>query len=219
MRIQVGGAIAISVILVSGWNCATEKTPTIREPTSTEATERPSAMRACPPSGAADYYFPPDVDVFLHTWYSKHLRAMQEPSLSCGARRAEFAYRFLWLRTFHHPICVRIEKEGPSTTLHAVELDGSGGYAPGKLLRQIDRTLSPAEQETLMAVLKKTWYWGRPRYMVGGGLDGAEWILEGAENSQNQIMKEWSPRVSRHRDTCLFFLELAGFSIPAGETY
>jgi hypothetical protein len=220
MRTAIQDAIVVSVILTLGWNCSTEKPPVERGHLSADVIKKPlPTTREYPSSDAAAYYFPADVGAFLRKWYSQHLKAMQEPSLFCGRETAEFTYRFLWLRTFDHPICVRIEKEGSSTKLHAVELDGRGGYAPGKPLRQIDRTLSSAEQERMITALKKTWYWGTPRYIVGGGLDGAEWILEGAEDGKYQVMKETSPRVSLHRDACLVFLELAGFSIPAGEMY
>jgi hypothetical protein len=62
----------------------------------------------------AKNYFPPgaldpskaDSDNFINGWYSNHLRAMSEPILkpAQGTR----TYRFTWLRTFHHPVAVRI---------------------------------------------------------------------------------------------------------------
>src|SRR5688572_20568151 len=81
-----------------------------REPTSTATWTFAAAM---PDEG----YFPDRifdeeqrVDDLVDTWYSKHLRAMGEPSLvslsSRGPRDIE-AYRFLWLPTWGHPVAVR----------------------------------------------------------------------------------------------------------------
>jgi hypothetical protein len=212
MRIRIKIAVLLSAILISGCSCTPTKQPVTSASTS---------------ANAENYFFPrgtfdptrSDRDKFVCDWYSKHLRAMQEPSLSSGQRTADAVYRFLWLRTFDHPIAVRVEITGSVAVLHAVELDGAGGYDPGKPLRQMDRTLSAAEREKLITGLKKVWYWGTPRYMAVGGLDGAEWILEGAENGQYQIMKEWSPRMGAYHDLCLLFLEFTGFSIPPKEIY
>jgi hypothetical protein len=51
-----------------------------------------------------------DVHDFTEKWYSDHLKAMNEPSfLEFRQDRKIHSYRFLWLRTFHKPVCVRIE--------------------------------------------------------------------------------------------------------------
>src|SRR5258708_39333972 len=66
----------------------------------------------------AQQYFPPGVldsapqgqgHGTRAIWYAKHLKALHEPSLWEMAQdpKAE-AYRFLWLRSFHHPIAVRL---------------------------------------------------------------------------------------------------------------
>ena len=111
----------------------------------------PNARR----SMRGDYYFPKGaldpsrskIDGLTRDWYSQFLRAMLEPSLSCGQGSDGFAYRFLWLRSAHHPIAVRVEGSGSSLTLSAVELDGTGGHAPGEIVKRVQRALSPAERE------------------------------------------------------------------------
>src|SRR5262249_15746244 len=54
---------------------------------------------------------------FRVEWYSKHLAAMGEPSL-LELSRAD-AYRFLWLRSFHHPISARlvVRNDGTATLI------------------------------------------------------------------------------------------------------
>ena len=79
-------------------------------------------------------YFPPGIlgkghqqDEFRNQWYSKHLKALREPSL-WEASQLDFtteAYRFLYLRSFHHPISVRlVVAQDKTATLVSKETNG-----------------------------------------------------------------------------------------------
>ena len=131
-----GGFVSTRIWIVARHSClrhAPERRELCREE---ELVVRPE----CPSLDAEDYYFPKGaldpsrskVDGITRDWYSKYLRAMMEPSLSCGQGPDGFAYRFLWLRSSHHPIAVRVEKDGSSVTLNAVELDGTGEQCAGR---------------------------------------------------------------------------------------
>jgi hypothetical protein len=212
MRIRITAVILISAIVLCGWSCSTKK---------------PSFRPECPSLDAADYYFPDGsldpsrskIDAMLRDWYSQYLRAMLEPSLSCGERTGEFAYRFLWLRSFHHPICVRIEKNGSSVTLNAVELDGTGGHAPGGIAKRIQRALSPAEQDKFTTRLNRIRFWEMRKNEARFGLDGAQWILEGTENGRYQVVERWSPGPGAYRDLGLLLIEFTGITIPMLDYY
>src|SRR5215471_9631010 len=68
---------------------------------------------------------------FAAAWYSKHLAALSEPPLWKVSRQhpAVEEYRFLWLRTFHHPLSVRLTVASDSAgTLTYKETSGKGGY-------------------------------------------------------------------------------------------
>ena len=177
--------------------------------------EKPALRSQRLPSDVLKYYFPvgsldasqPDSDEFRREWYSKHLHAMEEPSLSQGRGKADVAYRFLWLRTFDHPISVRVEKSGSTVSLYTVELDGKGGYDPGRILRKTQSTLSPADLERLTATLGKPEFWQQKA--LEPGLDGAEWILESVQDGRYQVTVQWSPQSGEFRDVCLVFLDLA----------
>lgn len=62
--------------------------------------ERPAAP--APSAETTEYFIPPgvlepdrpDSDAFVRAWYSKHLRVMGEPSLSCGRTPEAEIYRF-----------------------------------------------------------------------------------------------------------------------------
>jgi hypothetical protein len=210
--IPVATIILASAILLSSAGCAAKKL---------------SFRPECPSLDAGDYYFPkgaldssrPKIDGLLRGWYSKYLRAMGEPSLSCGPRADGYAYRFLWLRSFHHPIAVRLEKVGPLITLDAVELDGTGGHAPGKIVKRTQRALSPDEESKFVAKLDQVGFWEMRRDQDRFGSDGAQWILEGVDNGQYQVVQRWSPGPGAYREACILLLDLAGFKIPPAEFY
>jgi hypothetical protein len=188
----------------------------------------PADRSQCEDGSSDQFFFPegwirdrkkrPGSDQFVRDWYSRHLRTMSEPSLSCGEPPAE-VYRFLWLRTWGHPIAVRLTGVTPGAptppTLSAVELDGAGGYEPGKIARRIDRKLTDAEWGELTSGLKAIDFWGLPTDIGEAGLDGAQWVLEGRRGRQYHVVNRWSPKTGPYRELALSLLKLAGL-LPAG---
>jgi hypothetical protein len=114
---------------------------------------------------------------------------------------------------------VRVEKNGSSVTLTAVELAGTGGQAPGEVIKRIDRALLPAEQDKLLARLNGVEFGEIGKDQNRFGMDGAQWILEGAEDGRYHVVDRWSPGPGPYRDICLVFLGLAGLAIPKAEMY
>ncbi len=153
------------------------------------------------------------MDLFVRRWYSNHLRAMSEPALSCGSGGNQDVYRFTWLRTFHHPIAVRVTHSDGGTVLEAVELGGAGGYEPGKVIRQIRKPLSPREWEALADRIEKAEFWQQPSHDAAGdsGRDGAQWIVEGRHAHTYHVVDRWSPSEGAYRALGLRFIELSGF--------
>lgn len=155
-----------------------------------------------------------DEDQFVRAWYSKHLRAMTEPSLSCGDGTGD-AFRFLWLRTWGRPIAVRLHPSGGGASMAAVELDGSGGYGPGKVSRRAERKLTDAEWTKIANDVRALNFWELPAQTNDNGLDGARWILEGRERSQYHVVQRWSPKEGPYRELCISLLKLVGW-LPTG---
>jgi hypothetical protein len=213
MTIPMCAVLVTAAFLLAGGGCASKK---------------PAALRTdCPSLDADDYYFPKGaldpsrskIDGMLRDWYSKYLRAMMEPSVSCGARSAGYAYRFLWLRCSHHPIAVRVESDGSSVTLNAVEVLGDGEHEPGKIVKRIQRALTAAEEREFLAKLQRVDFWEMPKKQDRFGAEGAEWIVEGAENGHYQVVERWSPKAGPYHDFGKFLLDLAGFTILPLELY
>lgn len=154
---------------------------------------------SCNQEGANTYFFPAGAldiegdqgpnDDFVRRWYSAHLLAMDEPSLSCGNANSDEAYRFLWLRSFHQPIAVRVTRTGSRYELVATALDGAGGYAPGRVAQRIKRELTKDEWDRVTRALQSISFWGMsanpPTEEIG--VDGAQWIIEGRSTSYHVI--------------------------------
>jgi hypothetical protein len=153
-----------------------------------------------------------DVDQLLREWFAQHLRAMVEPTLSCKDPGGE-VYRFLWLRTFDFPMAVRIAKVKGVATLSAVELDGAGGYEPGKVSRRAHRTLTAEEWEQVARKIEAIDFWNMPGQDGRYGLDGARWVLEGRRGYSYHLVNRWSPDEGAYTDLCRSLLNLAGLPI------
>jgi hypothetical protein len=185
-----------------------------------------SIRPTCPAFDSNEYYFPTGLfyskkehDDFVRNWYSKHLRVMSEPSLSCGPIKDSDDYRFTWLRSFHKPIAVRISRSKNEVYLKATELSGAGGYSPGEISRRVEKSVSEADWESVLKLLGKVDFWNLPTREERLGLDGAEWIFEGRQDGKYHIVDRWSPKDGPYHELGLLFLKLSGLSIPEKEIY
>jgi hypothetical protein len=167
-------------------------------------------------------YFP--VGVFSWECPSSELREMDEPSLwEVSQKSKREVYRFLWLRTFHQPIAVRltINPDG-SGDLVAKLMGGKGGYDTGLLASNEQSHLPPVEARSFIEKLMKADFWtlSPTRFQDSYGRDGAMWIVEGTKNGTYHVVARWSPRDGPYRDACLYLaLALARLKIPDREIY
>ena len=200
-------------------------------PVVTLQAEAPAPVSACFPglSMGTRYmgkvvYFPGGVfsgnerrDEFRVRWYTEHLAAMGEPSLYFAYDPTGESYRFLWLRSFHHPVAVRVWSSGDEHFLVVKQLDGAGGYAPGRLSVNRTRPLSKDEWDEFVRLLDGICYWQLPTEDSRLGNDGAQWILEGVKDGRYHIVDRWSPDGGDYRAACLYLLKLSGLGVnPKG---
>jgi len=181
--------------------------------------------------GEKQQYFPkgtfaegPDDGDFLAGWYSAQLRAMGEPSLSVGNPSVGLtAYRFIWLRTFHHPIVARFVLADSGTgTLRLKMTDGAGGYSPGKLTMNSTFPLGVAQTKHILSLLDQVNFWNAPTIPPDEhrGCDGSEWILEGHHAATYHAVHRWSPRTGPVRELGLYLvLDIAKLDIPKQDIY
>lgn len=187
-------------------------------------------------------YFPrgildenPHSSLIDEQWYSKHLKALQEPSLwNLSRTQKSETYRFLWLRTFHHPISVRLDANPNGTsTLTTKATTGQGGYEPGKIFLNKKRALTKEETDWALERFNEMGFWGLPAYekphetmgpdgkkSVDINLDGAQWILEGVKDGKYHVTNRWSPENGPVRTLGLMMLiDLAKLKLLYEEVY
>ena len=184
------------------------------------------------PASPQRTFFPNDVfsgyrlgNSFAVEWYSRDLKALDEPSLWELSQRDKqaVAYRFLWIRAFDNPIAVRvtISPNGAGDVVIKVS-NGAGGYGPGHPVQNESRALTTTDVADLMARIQSTDFWKIPtaESMKGVGMDGAEWVLEGVSDGNYHVVTRWSPEKGSYRKLCLFFIhDLARLKIPRSRIY
>ena len=170
-------------------------------------------------------YFPIDTaetlgfDSFVVKWYSEQLKGLGEPILF-NANIKDEVYRFTWLRTFHHPVAIRIEKHNNIYILYWKMSSGAGGYGPGKLVLDKQKAITGANWKEFMMKLKEINFWGLKATEQGRGNDGSEWVLEGKTAKDYRVVSRWTPNAtSGYYQCCNYLLELTGLSIKDNEKY
>lgn len=148
-------------------------------------------------------------------WYAKHWDAANEPSMfelsRTLAKSQRESIRFTWLRTFHAPVMVRIERTGDAAAIVAKQLSGQGGYDPGIVERTLSRSLTPDELARLNAMLKETAVFSETPKLCNLGLDGSQWIVERASADGYKFVNRWSPESGSVRVFGDFALGLTGW--------
>jgi hypothetical protein len=191
-------------------------------------TEQIDFSRAdCMNEGGDAHYYPTgllgtsrhdyDEDAVIRRWFSSYLLSMKEPTLSCR-QAADASYRFLWLRSFNHPIVVRVVYDADIANLNAVELDGAGGHTPGSEIRRVTRRLSAEESSAILAEVRKAAFWDLPSKENMVGIDGAEWIIEGRDGARYHVVRRWSPVAGPVREIGLQLLRIASLTPSDQET-
>lgn len=162
-------------------------------------------------------------DDFKAKWYSTQLRALREPSLSALATNTKAeSYRFLWLRTFHHPIAVRVNLQADGSWMLITKVaSGAGGYSPGALTTNTSRLLTAQEAQSLRSKVENDGFWSAPNPVNDQtGTDGSQWIIEGAKAGRYHVVDRWMPKDGPARNLGQFLVfDLAKLSIPKNEIY
>jgi hypothetical protein len=162
-------------------------------------------------------------DGFKSHWYSSQLRALQEPSLFQLAKSPSAeSYRFLWLRSFHHCVAIRLDPKPDETSVLTTKVaDGAGGYRPGTLSENSTRLLTREETQAFISRVDKLGFWKAPNPVNDqSGTDGSQGIIDGVKGGQYHVVDRWTPGegVVRQLGLMLAF-DLAKMNIPKDEIY
>jgi hypothetical protein len=122
-------------------------------------------------------------------------------------------YRVLWIPTFHHTVCARIERAGDGARLHAKVLDGRGGYDPGHLAIDRRLNLDRTQLDRLERLLDEAAYWELPtRLAEDGRCDGDQLIVEGVRAGKYHVLDRWDPDPV-YAELCHHMLRLTGIEM------
>jgi len=131
-------------------------------------------------------------DQFRADWYSSALKDMGEPSLfELATSPSAESYRFLWLRTFHHPVAIRVDVRADGTGVLTKKVRaGSAGFpsTARQVIENESRPLLRAETQGFLARLKIAGFWSLPGQFERGGMDGSQWIIEGAKGGKYHVV-------------------------------
>jgi hypothetical protein len=170
-------------------------------------------------------YFPTgtlgDDSEFVERWYSEQLTALKEKPLCCGLTDSATTVRFTWLRSFHHPVAIRLSRSGDGRWLLTTKAAaGAGGYKPGHLATNVTRELKASDAEQILSlVAPATTYWKLSSTEVNepspdGSIlihtDGAQWIVEVLDGSAYHLVDRWSPESGIIHDLGLRLIALSG---------
>ena len=162
-------------------------------------------------------------DDFKAKWYSTQLRALAEPSLLALTTNTKAeSYRFLWLRSFHHPVAVRVDLQADGTWMLITKVaSGAGGYSPGTLTTNTSRQLTAQEAQNLRSKVDNDGFWDAPNPVSDQtGTDGSQWIIEGVRAGRYHVVDRWMPKNGPARNLGQFLaFDLAKLSIPKDEIY
>lgn len=155
-------------------------------------------------------------------WYGEPLRTMKEVSLLNTKDENHEVYRFLWMRSFYHPIAVRIERDGRGPfRVVSEELTGEAGYGAEKMLRKDNLLISKEQWCEFIKLLDQAHFWSEPTKIDREGRDGTQWVLEGVKSNRYHVVNRWSPENGKFREACVYLLKLSGRDVDKlkGELY
>ncbi len=150
------------------------------------------------------------VDVYADNYFGKFLKAAVEKSFLDVSDKNSEIYRFTLLDSFAHPIFVRVERSSDIFILTFKELDGKGGYEPGKLFRYKAVEIKERDWCKLKELLNEADFWRKSVIKKNdGGLDGASWMIESYKHGRYHIVHRWSPEKSKYREIGEYLLKLS----------
>jgi hypothetical protein len=180
---------------------------------------------------ASGRYFPrgsldgdPAWDRWTESWYSSHLRALDEDSICCSNRGRSYVVRFTLLRSFHHPVVLKAEELHGNWIFTTKIASGHGGYSPGRMTVNKSYKLTDDQVSRIKALVDaQSGFWtlaidqNNPEIVI---VDGAMWIVEVRHDDRYHFIHSQSGGVPESlplRDIGQLFVSLA--SSDLGEIY
>lgn len=130
----------------------------------------------------------------------------------------EEIYRFTWLRSFHHPIAIRIENTNNKIFLYWKVGKGNGGYEPKGLKKSGKKKLSLTDWENFQVSVAESKFDSLPNRNYIPSLDGASWTLERKTSNGFKAHYTNSP-YGYFEEACLFLVRKTSIRIKENHIY
>lgn len=120
---------------------------------------------------------------FRNGWYYRHLKSMNEPILYDKTNKNLRVFRYTNLGTFSNPFTIRVELIDSIVIFNYKLTDGEGGYAIGKVIKNIREKLLITDWNKLFTKVESIHFWDMHTYRSfdpnGVINSGTECIFEG----------------------------------------
>jgi hypothetical protein len=168
-------------------------------------------------ASAESAYFPgqakTDFDAAVERGNAHLLKQLREPSLCCNKSMIH-TYRFTWLRTFDHPVVIRLaERPNKSWQLTVKVADGQSGFVFDnlELIQNDSKTVTPAQVSEILAHFNLSApFWRMPKKGKKLVSDGSTWIVEGRSGLDYHYVSRRSPKSGEVHKIGLLFLTASG---------
>lgn len=127
-------------------------------------------------------------------------------------------YRFTWLRSFHNPISIRIEKTDDNIELYWKEGKGSGGYEPRGLKKSGKKKLKLSEWTDFTNLVDASGFNDLPNDEYVLMTDGATWTLE-RKTSKDFKAHDTNDPSKEFSNACLYLLKRTRIKVKDEDIY
>jgi hypothetical protein len=174
-----------------------------------------------------------DWDRFRSDQLSGCLRSFKEASIWQASRRhvPGAVYRFMWLRSFHPAISVRLDIAADGAGILTTKVsNGCCDCAPPPAdtkqtpfrVKTTVRKISAPQLRRFLSCVDAVHFWALPsRKGFWPGPDGADWIIEASKDGRYQLIDAWSPPAGDPASTLGRFMlfDLADLHLSDNEVY
>lgn len=162
------------------------------------------------------------LDTLTNKWLTLDLLNFKEPNLYQSTMdKTEKTYRFTWLRSFHIPVVIRIDKKQNSFSLTCKELIDKEGYSPNEFKLNITKKISMPQWINFEYLIKKMNFEHIQTDISNNGdcTDGAAWILESKSADNYHCVYRHCTMEKGFEKACLYLLKLSGLKIKKEDIY
>ncbi len=157
-------------------------------------------------------------------WYRNVMNTAHVRPLCITNSTEDENYRLLWLRSFHDEIMITLSKKGNNIKIRALRIGHSEFDFSPAILETINTKITVEEFKKFKALISNLNFMNQEQdqfyqKQTGSELrvivhtDGARWIIEGADNSDVNVIQHWSDVGGNFRNAALYLIDKSKIDI------